>query len=102
MHNKSKLMIFSVSFYCIFGLGVFLYLIVTEMTLEQNKMRPVEDPKPEIYYSVFLILIIILNVIAGVLRILGCIFMMIYVRITNKIKRGKKTNIKINFVIYFS
>jgi hypothetical protein len=90
MHNKNKLMIVGVSFYCIFGIGIFLYLIVTEMALEQSKMRPIEDPKPEIYYSVFLTLIIVLNIIAGVLRMLGSIFMLIYVRITSKINRGKK------------
>jgi hypothetical protein len=90
MHNKNKLMIVGVSFYCIFGIGIFLYLIVTEMALEQSKMRPIEDPKPEIYYSVFLTLIIVLNIIAGVLRMLGSIFMLIYVKITSKINRGKK------------
>ena len=89
MHGKRRLLLAGVSFYCILGLGLFFYLIVTQMAISDNKMRPLEDPKPEIYYSVFLKIIITLNIFAGVLRMLGSIFMLIYVRISNKIRKSK-------------
>jgi len=59
------------------------------MISSNTEMRPITDTRPEIYFTVFLKIIITLNVIGVAFRILGSIFMLIFVRISNKIKKRK-------------
>ncbi len=87
--QKIKLLTFSSLIYLIFGLGLFGYLIIAEMyALPDGGMQPIEDSKPKIYYDVFLTVIICLNISAGIFRLLGSIFVLIYIKVLKKsIKR---------------
>ena len=96
VHGKLKLLLVCAMSYLIFGMSIFFYLFVNEMRSSDTDMKPITDSKPKIYFTVFLKIIITFNVIGVVFRLLGSIFMLIYVRVSGKIRKG------IYLFIYFS
>ncbi len=95
-NNKKMLLVNSV-IYLVAGLTLFFYLIVQEMQANSQGMKPIDKSKPEIYYSVFIEIIITLNIVSGVFRILGGLFMLIFVRISTKISKSIILLILVNF-----
>lgn len=88
--KKNRLLLANALIYLICGLSLFFYLIIKEMKLTvRDSMEPISDSKPEIYYSVFLKIIIGFNIISGVFRLLGSIFILIFIKMLNKMKKCK-------------
>ena len=52
-------------------------------------MRPLDDPKPEIYFKIFLKIIICLNIISGIMRVLASIFLFVFLHIKLKNQKCK-------------
>ena len=90
VHGKLKLLLVCAMTYFILGMSIFFYLFVNEMRSSDTDtdMKPLSDSKPKIYFTVFLKIIITFNVVGVVFRLLGSIFMLIYVRVSGKIKKG--------------
>ena len=64
-------------------MGLFSYLILSEVNKLLNKHS--KYAKDDIYYNVYLIIIIYLNIISGIFRLFGSILSFIYIKTSKKI-----------------
>jgi hypothetical protein len=93
LYNKSNMLLVNAIVYLVFGLVLFFYLIINEITINSSssdsEVKPA-DTKSPIYYTVFINVIISLTIVSGIFRLLGSIFMLILVKIMKKIDLSKK------------
>ena len=57
------------------------------MQTNSGGMQPIDSGKPEIYFKVFIYIIITLNIVSAIFRSLGSLFMLIFLRIAYKINK---------------
>lgn len=79
---------------------MFVYLIVKEIknSNEDDQSKPAKDL---IYYQLIIYLIIGLDIISGVFRFLGCIFMITLVKLLYKMKRSTIDSLLKKIKFYF-
>lgn len=76
--------------YLIIGLAITIYNLINEV---MNHSKISESEKEEIYYQLIVYFVIGLDILCGLLKFLGFIFMIILVKLFSKIRMSKNNKI---------